>query len=123
MDWRRKHEELLDAPSAAITLYVFEKRSRVYSTYLMCQILISRLIAAVSFRRDTLEKDTQILVELMLNVETEVRSVKEDANMLFLAQIIGIAHASKATTQEWAEMTESETEKGLVERWKFELWY
>lgn len=84
--------------------------------------MILRLIAAISFRRDDLEKEIQILVELMLSIESEVRSVKEDANMLYLVQVIDIAHASKATMQEWAAMSESEMEKGLVERSKFEHW-
>jgi len=84
--------------------------------------VILRLIAAISFRRDDLEKEIQILVELMLSIESEVRSVKEDANMLYLVQVIDIAHASKATMQEWAAMSESEMEKGLVERSKFEHW-
>lgn len=62
------------------------------------------------------------MVEIMLNIEEDVISISMNANMLFLAQIIGICHASKATTQEFAEMSEWEREGGLIEKWKFELW-
>lgn len=62
-----------------------------------------------------------MLADSMLNIEPLMKSVNKDANMLFLVQNISLAHAAKATAQEWAEMSGWEMERGLVERWKFEL--
>lgn len=122
LKWRTHHQEFIDTPKTSVTPAIFDKRSRIFSKYLACQILVCRLMASISFDRASLEKEIQAMVDLLLNIEPEVKCVNEDADMLYLAQVIGFAHASKATTQKWAEMSEREIERGLVDRGKFESW-
>lgn len=121
LQWRKQHGALIDLPKTTAKP-VYEKRCKLYSTYLAISILVYRLLASISYNRRYLEKGVQVLADELLNIEPEMKSVSKDASTLFLVHNIGLAHAIKATTQEWEEMSEWEMERGMIERRKFERW-
>lgn len=99
-----------------------EKKPRLLAIYLGCQILTTRLLAAVSLERVHLEIETQILTNMLFSMGSNEPSARPEAEMLLLVHLMYIAHATRATTKEWGIVIELERKRGLVERGKFERW-
>lgn len=135
LKWNRDWETLLSyAPKIYPGSAEYDRRSKVYGTYLTCLMFSSRLLAAICPReRRQLEEASQSLAGQMVSLETEVQANNSSASV-FLAQTAGVGKGTLATAQEWRdsyivkeeEKEEGEEEEdsatGLIEKWRFELW-
>ncbi|TAQ84040.1 hypothetical protein B7494_g7626 [Chlorociboria aeruginascens] len=119
--WLSRWKALVDcAPYMTPGSAEFDRRSKVFATYLSCHMLSNRLLAAVSaMERKELEKETQCLAGQMLKLEVEVKTSDSSA-CLFMAQTMGVAGATRASP-EWGDVDEN-VEGPLIERKKFERW-
>ena len=141
--WHGQYEKILrDAPVILPGTAEFDRRCKVFATYLSCMIITSRLLGALSpTERSELEEETQVLTSQMLDLEAEVKSTSLQT-YLFLAQTLGVSHATIATSDLWRDSSdgqkatkiedenenrqpdtpESPGPKGLIDTWKFERW-
>ncbi|KAG0645217.1 Uncharacterized protein D0Z07_9032 [Hyphodiscus hymeniophilus] len=118
----------------------FDRRCQVFATYISCMIISSRLLGAISpTERSELEEETQVLTGQMLNLEIEVKKASLQT-YLFLAQTLGVSHATINTSELWRDSKEKETKvedengdiqpdtpdspgpRGLIDAWKFQRW-
>ena len=120
----------------------FDRRCKVFATYLSCMILSSRLLGAISpEEKNELEAATMVLTGQMLDLELEVRKASLQT-YLFMSQTLGVSKATIATSDDWRDMgvgakreddegggnggdpdtRESPGPQGLIEVWKFEKW-
>jgi len=143
-NWYSSYEILLSrAPPIFPPSAEYDRRCKVFATYLSCVIISSRLLGAIaSTERVKLERGTQILAMKMLDMELEVKTTSSAA-ALFMAQTLGVAQATLATSEDWLEgeqiaklesispegftsmSPESEGNPGptgLIDFWKFEKW-
>jgi len=128
LQWHDDWELLLRcAPRIHPGSVEYDRRCKVFATYLSCLMLSSRLLAAISpHERQQLEADTQQLARQMMDLEIETQTTSSSA-CLFMAQTAGVAKATRATAQEWWESCELKVEDGeasdaTIEKWKFDLW-
>lgn len=146
LKWHTRYEELLRAAPAIVPgTAEFDRRCKVFATYLSCMIITSRLLGAISpTERSELEEQTQLLTAQMLDLEVEVKSASLQT-YLFMSQTLGVSHATIATSEIWRDANarekdldldldlvkledeqpdtpESPGPRGLIERWKFERW-
>lgn len=103
-------------------------------------IITSRLLGAISpTERSELEEETQVLTSQMLDLEIEVKNASLHT-YLFLAQTLGVSHATINTSELWRDCNEKEEKaedehgnqqpdtpespgpRGLIDAWKFEKW-
>jgi len=100
--WHSSYEFLLScAPKIRPGSAEYDRRCKVFATYLSCVIITSRLLGAISpTERVELEEVTQILAGQMLDLELEVKSTSSAA-CLFMAQTLGVAQATIATSEDW----------------------
>jgi len=113
--WHTNYEALL---SQAPTIYPgsaeYERRCKVFATYLSCLIISSRLLGAISpTERVELEEETQVLAGQMLDLELEVKSASSAA-CLFMAQTLGVAQATIATSRDWLDGEQALAKRGSV---------
>ncbi|KAG9243613.1 hypothetical protein BJ878DRAFT_510021 [Calycina marina] len=144
--WNREYENILNrAPEIYLGSPEYDRKCEVFATYLSCVIIISRLLGVVSpTERVELEEETGIMAKQMLDMELEVKATKNSAAALFMAQTLGVAQATLATSEDWLqgerigklesispegfvsqspESTDSRDEPtGLIDFWKFERW-
>jgi hypothetical protein len=121
----------------------FDRRCKIFATYLSCMILSSRLLSAVSpTERSELEAGTMVLTGQMLDLELEVQKASLQT-YLFMAQTLGVSRATILTSDEWRDVgvgekreddeeggrngrdpytPESPGPNGLIEVWKFKRW-
>jgi hypothetical protein len=132
LKWHSSYEFLLScAPEIFPGSAEYDRRCKVFATYLSCLIISSRLLGALSpTERTELEDETQILVGQMIDLELEVKSTSSAA-CLFMAQTLGVSQATMASSQDWLKtvLSQDKTEdgeksdgSGLIETWKFESW-
>lgn len=143
LKWHGQYEAILqNAPTILPGTAEFDRRCKVFATYLSCMIISSRLLGAISpTERSELEEETQVLTGQMLNLEVEVKATSLQT-YLFLAQTLGVSHATINTTELWRDVVEKKEEesprdesrdglpdtpespgpRGLIESWKFERW-
>jgi hypothetical protein len=143
LKWHTQYESLLrNAPAIIAGTAEFDRRCKVFATYLSCMIISSRLLGAISpTERSELEEETQALTGQMLALETEVKKTSLQT-YLFLAQTLGVSHATINTSELWRDSNEKEKElkiedeprnqlpdtpespgsRGLIDCWKFEQW-
>jgi hypothetical protein len=100
-------------------------------------IISSRLLGSISpTERSELEEETMVLTGQMLDLEVEVKNASLQT-YLFMAQTLGVSHATMNTSELWKEVSEkvegeqgngqpntpeSPGARGLIEVWKFEKW-
>jgi hypothetical protein len=105
----------------------FDNHCKVYSTYLSCIMISSRLLACLSgSERLELEESAQELADEMIELDIKVRATSEQT-CLFMAQTRGVAGSIKKTAEDWREVRIKEAEdysvsRDLLERWKLEAW-
>lgn len=150
LKWHTRYEAILrDAPPILPRTAEFDRRCKIFATYLSCMIISSRLLGAISpTERSELEAQTRVLTGQMLDLEKEVKSTSLQTH-LFMAQTLGVSHATIKSSELWMDMDAGEREvkeevlesedgvdgheqhpdtpespgpRGLVERWKFERW-
>jgi hypothetical protein len=102
LKWHSDYESVL---SSAQPIYPgsaeYDRRCKVFATYLSCVIISSRLLGAISpTERVELEEETQVLAGQMLDLEIEVKSTSSAA-CLFMAQTLGVAQATIGTSGDW----------------------
>lgn len=102
--WNASYEYLLSCvPPIYPGSAEYDRRCKVYATYLSCMILPSRLLGALNpTERVELEEETQIYTNQMLDLELEVNSTSSAAAM-FMAQTFGVAQATVATSEAWLQ--------------------
>jgi hypothetical protein len=100
--WNTSYEHLLScAPPMYPGSAEYDRRVKVFATYLSCMILPSRLLGALNpTERVELEEETQIYTNQMLDLELEVNASSSAAAM-FMAQTFGVAQATVATSEAW----------------------
>ena len=81
----------------------YDRKVKVFATYLSCLIIPSRLLGALSpTERIDLEEETQIYTNQMLDLELEVNASSSAAAM-FMAQTFGVAQATVMTSGAWLQ--------------------
>lgn len=144
LKWNNNYETLLSrAPTISAGSAEYDRRCKVFATYLSCIIISSRLQGALSpSERVELEEDTQTYAAQMQDLDLEVKSTTSAA-ALFMAQTLGVAKATLATSKDWLqgeriaklesispegftsvspESEEREDPTGLIHFWKFARW-
>jgi hypothetical protein len=104
LTWHKSYEFLIScAPAIFPNTAEFDRRAKVFATYLSCQIVTSRLLGAISpTERVELEEETQILARQMLDLEQEVKSTPSGACM-FMAQTLGVSQFTIASSADWLQ--------------------
>lgn len=102
LEWHKDYEFLLSrAPAIFPGTAEFDRRAKVFATYLSCVIISNRLLGAISpIERVDLEDETQVLAGQMLDLELEVKSTASGACM-FMAQTLGVSQATIASSPHW----------------------
>jgi hypothetical protein len=105
LKWRSDHKTVLGPRITNIcsssTDIEGERRCRIIGVYLPTRILSNRLLEAVCpWDRKGLEQETQWLVKQAFELIENVRKTRPHA-LLFLAQAMALASATKETEQEW----------------------
>jgi hypothetical protein len=102
LKWHSNYEFSLScAPAIYPGSAEYDRRCKVFATYLSCLIISSRLLGAISpTERVELEEETQVLAGRMLDLEIEVKSTSSAACM-FMAQTLGVSQATIATSEDW----------------------
>lgn len=141
LKWHGQYENILrNAPAILPGTAEFDRRCKVFATYLSCMIISSRLLGSISpTERSELEEETQVLTGQMLALELEVKNASLQT-YLFMAQTLGVSHATIKTSELWRDSSEKgeriEDENGneqpdtpespgprsLIESWRFERW-
>jgi len=143
LKWNNNYEYLLSrAPTISAGSAEYDRRCKVFATYLSCVIISSRLLGALSpSERVQLEEDTQTYAAQMQDLELEVKSTSSAA-ALFMAQTLGVAQATLATSKDWLQgeriaklesispdgftsvspESEGKESTGLIDFWKFARW-
>jgi hypothetical protein len=140
LKWHGQYENILRNALAILPgTAEFDRRCKVFATYLSCMIISSRLLGAISpTERSELEEETQVLTGQMLDLESEVKNASVQT-YLFMAQTLGVSHATIRTSELWRDAVEEEKYedthenkqpdtpespglRGLIEVWKFERW-
>lgn len=101
-EWHSRYEVLLTSgPQLYPGSPEFERKCKVFATYLSCVIISSRLLGVLSStERVELEQETQLLASQMLDLELEVKAAFSAAAM-FMAQTLGVAQSTIATSKDW----------------------
>jgi len=143
LKWNSDYEFLLNrAPPIFAGSAEYDRRCKVFATYLSCVIISARLLGALSpNERVELEEDTQTYAAQMQEMELEVKSTSSAA-ALFMAQTLGVAQATIATSEDWLQgeriaklesispegfasvspESEGGEPTGLIDFWKFARW-
>ena len=144
LKWNNDYEALLSHVSRISKGSAeYDRRCKVFATYLSCIIISSRLLGALSSsERVELEDDTRNYAGQMQDLELEVKS-STSAAALFMAQTLGVAQATLATSKDWLQgepiaklesvspegfisvSPEREVKRdstGLIHFWKFAKW-
>jgi hypothetical protein len=141
LKWHGQYESILgNGPPIVPGTAEFDRRCKVFATYLSCMIISSRILGAISpTERSELEEETQIFTRQMLDLEIEVQNVSLHT-YLFMAQTLGVSHATINTSELWRDSNEKGEKKedvhgneqpgtpespgsrGLIDAWKFERW-
>ena len=143
LKWHEQYESMLrDAPAILPATAEFDRRCKVFATYLSCMIITSRLLGAISpTERSELEEETQVLTSQMFELEEEVKNTSLQT-YLFMTQTLGVSRATNSTSELWRNSDEIEKEprveglngtrqpntpespgtRGLIDVWKFERW-
>jgi len=102
LKWHESYEFLLRcAPEMYPGSAEYDRRCKVFATYLSCVIIASRLLGCISPKeRVELEEEAQMLAHQMLDLELEVKSTNSAA-CLFMAQTLGVAQSVIGTSQDW----------------------
>lgn len=138
LKWHDQYTALLStSPPILPGTAEFDRKCKVFATYLSCMIISSRLLGAISpTERSELEEETMVLTGQMLDLEVEVKNASLQT-YLFMAQTLGVSHATINTSDLWRDASdkadsepgngqpdtpESPGARGLIEVWKFEKW-
>jgi hypothetical protein len=128
LKWHGRYEAILRrTPKIPPGSAEYDSHCKVFATYLSCLIISSRLLGALSgVERLELEDTAQSLAEQMFELELEVKNTSM-ATSLFMAQTLGVAQATKATTEVWkgkdkAENEDQQSSNGIIARWRLERW-
>lgn len=140
LKWHGQYESILrNAPPILPGTAEFDRRCKVFSTYLSCMIISSRLLGAISpTERSELEEETLVFTRQMLDMEMEIKRASLQT-YLFMAQTLGVSHATINTSELWRDSNEEEKKedmheiaqpdtpespgaRGLIDAWKFEKW-
>jgi hypothetical protein len=138
--WFGQYENILhNAPPILPGTAEFDRKCKVFATYLSCVIITSRLLGAISpTERSELEDETCVFTSQMLKLEDEVEKASRQT-YLFMAQTLGVSKATINTSPIWRDCNEKEKTKdendndqpdtpespgsaGLIAAWKFERW-
>ena len=126
--WLCKHRHILSVPDGGPEgSHGREKRSDITSTYLLCYMIITRLLASASTKdRARMEEEAQELAGHTLELERVTMPTSQLA-ALFLAQAATVALSIRSTAEEWqmnipTEGNDDGSMKPVIERWKFERW-
>jgi len=129
LSWHNTYMNILgDSPSDICTNTMEgDSRCKIMGVYFSCLILSNRLIAALSpSERREREEEAQQLTRTIFELQKHIDLVRPQAS-LFVAQAVGLAHVTVATTQDWQESIESKQEnrgwpEKVITRWRFERW-
>jgi hypothetical protein len=129
LSWHNNYRKVLGDESSDICTGTIEGDSRlkIMGVYLSCLMLSNRLIAAVSpTEQQEREEEAQQLATTIFELQKHIAMVRPQAS-LFVAQAVGLAHVTLATTQDWQETIESTQETSgrpgkVISRWRFERW-
>lgn len=136
LKWSIRYQEILaQYPDMSLGSSEYDSHCKVYSTFLSCMMISTRLLAAISAsERSELESLAQGFADEMIELDQRVRSSSTQTG-LFMAQTHGVAGSLKNTEQLWQDdrvgdaddysvssASSSSASTELIGRWKFECW-
>lgn len=88
----------------------YDSHCKVFSTYLSCLMISSRLLSVLStYDRAELEDTSQKLADQMLELNAKIQSSSRQTS-LFMAQTLGVAKSIKITQNSWQQYCRSSEE-------------
>jgi hypothetical protein len=109
--WRCKYTKIIQSISdMGPGTQAFDAHCKVFSTYVTCLMISSRLLGTLSpLERADCEDCTQRLSGEMFELTLQTQSDSEQST-LFMAQTAGISASVRATQLVWQKFTESESD-------------
>ncbi|KAG9232686.1 hypothetical protein BJ875DRAFT_71660 [Amylocarpus encephaloides] len=109
--WHCKYTTILGCyPNMLPGSFEYDSHCKVFSTYLSCSMISSRLLSAISqMERADLEDCAQRLADEMSKLDLKTKDASRQT-CLFMAQTAGIAGSVKATHAEWRKFSEDESD-------------
>jgi hypothetical protein len=109
--WRCKYTKIIQTiPDMSPGTQAFDAHCKVFSTYVTCLMISSRLLGTLSpFERADCEDCTQRLSLEIFELTLQTQSDSEQTT-LFMALTAGISASVRATQPAWQKFTESESD-------------